>query len=127
MTFQSLISDLEMDDSIDCQPSDILVLPKTIRPDYSQTRRRTITSDTLNEPETQTNVNDEQFDPPMTWENIPETNNELEREEFILYIQRNARLTFAGLIKRRILSDTYLKELVIRSLHRIYPYYCFLS
>ena len=110
--FQSLISDLEMDDSIDCQPSDILVLPRISRPEHPTARRRTLTNDMINELQIQTNRNDEQFDPSTSWNNIPEKNNELEREEFILYIQRNSGMTFAGLIKRRVLSETYLKKLV---------------
>lgn len=111
MMFQTMTCDLEADDCTECQPDDILLLPKIIRPDYPPLRRRTLTNG-AGEWTTQNNNHSDPDDPSTAWQNIPEKNNECEREEFVLYIQRNSRLTFAGLIKRRVLSDVYLKNLV---------------
>ena len=46
------------------------------------------------------------------WENTPEKNDETERDELILYVQRNSRMTFAGIIKQHSLSEEYLGRLV---------------
>ena len=47
-----------------------------------------------------------------TLRNIPETNNEEEHELFVLYIQRNSRMSFIAIIQQEILSAEYLNNLV---------------
>jgi hypothetical protein len=48
----------------------------------------------------------------VSWINIPDRNKEHERDELVLYVQRNSRMVFAGVIEQSLLSDEYLKKLV---------------
>lgn len=48
----------------------------------------------------------------VSWTNIPDKNNEHERDELVLYVQRNSRMVFAGVIEYSVLTDEYLKKLV---------------
>jgi len=48
----------------------------------------------------------------VSWKNIPDRNKEHERDELVLYVQRNSRMVFAGVIEQSLLSDEYLKNLV---------------
>lgn len=115
--FQTMTCDLEADDCTDCQPEDVFLLPKISRPDFPSMRRRTLTNAAA-DLTTSNNRHSDSDDPSKAWQNIPEKNNECEREEFVLYVQRNARITFAGLIRRRVLSDAYLQDLVCTA-HRL--------
>ncbi|CAF3925435.1 unnamed protein product [Adineta steineri] len=47
----------------------------------------------------------------VSWSNIPDKNNENERDELVLYVQRNSRMVFAGVMEQSSLSDEYLKTL----------------
>ena len=51
----------------------------------------------------------------VSWTDIPDTNKEQERKGFVLYLQRNSRMTVAGVIDELLLNDEYLKKLVRRS------------
>ena len=46
------------------------------------------------------------------WTNISDKNIEHERDELVLYVQNNSRVTFAGVIQQSLLNDEYLKKLV---------------
>ncbi len=48
----------------------------------------------------------------VSWTNIPDKNNEHERDELVLYVQKNSRMMFAGTIEQSLLTDEYLKKLV---------------
>ena len=48
----------------------------------------------------------------VSWTNIPERNQEQERDELVLYVQRNSRMVFAGVMEKSLLTDDYLKTLV---------------
>jgi hypothetical protein len=48
----------------------------------------------------------------INWTDIPEINNEQQRHDYIVYIQRNSRMIFAGIIDETRLNDEYLKEIV---------------
>ena len=48
----------------------------------------------------------------VSWTNIPDKNNEQERDELVLYVQKNSRMMFAGTIDQSLLTDEYLKKLV---------------
>ncbi|CAF1041019.1 unnamed protein product [Adineta ricciae] len=47
----------------------------------------------------------------VSWTNIPDRNDEPERHELVLYVQRNSRMAFAGIMERRLLTDDHLKTL----------------
>ncbi|UJR22851.1 hypothetical protein I4U23_025880 [Adineta vaga] len=47
----------------------------------------------------------------VSWTNIPDRNNEQERDELVLYVQRNSRMAFAGVMEQKLLTDEYLKTL----------------
>jgi hypothetical protein len=46
------------------------------------------------------------------WGDTPFKNVENERDEFVLYVQRNSRMMFSGIIEKNMLSDEYLQKLV---------------
>jgi hypothetical protein len=48
----------------------------------------------------------------ISWTNIPDQNIEYERDELVLYVQRNSRMMFAGVIDQSLFTDEYLKKLV---------------
>ncbi len=48
----------------------------------------------------------------ISWKNIPEKNTEHERDQLVLYVQRNSRMTFVGIIEQSLLTDDYLNKLV---------------
>ena len=54
----------------------------------------------------------DRHDAHVSWTDIPDKNNEQEREELVLYLQRNSRMVFGGLIPLHVLTDEYLKKLV---------------
>jgi hypothetical protein len=85
--------------------------PKDLRSSYQQIRRRTIT----NAPDiydTGHMYTTDQHDGSVKWGDVPEKNDEVERDEFLLYIQRNSRMIFAGIIEKRLLNEEYLQKLV---------------
>jgi hypothetical protein len=48
----------------------------------------------------------------ISWTDIPDTNKEHERDSLVLYVQRNSRMMFAGILEQSLLSDEYLRKLV---------------
>ena len=54
----------------------------------------------------------DRHDAHVSWTDIPDKNNEEERDELVLYVQRNSRMLFAGLVPLHVLTDDYLKKLV---------------
>lgn len=48
----------------------------------------------------------------VSWKNISDKNKELERDELVLYVQKNSRMMFAGVIHPSLLTEEYLKTLV---------------
>lgn len=48
----------------------------------------------------------------ISWTNIPDHNNEPERDELVLYVQQNSRMVFAGVVEKSLLTDDYLEALV---------------
>ncbi|CAF3651610.1 unnamed protein product [Rotaria sordida] len=45
------------------------------------------------------------------WDDVSEKNDETERDELVLYVQRNSRMMFAGIIEKHLLSEEYLQKL----------------
>jgi hypothetical protein len=76
-------------------------------PNVSRERTRTVTSETDSDgPDYLRN------EAQISWKNIPEKNTEYERDQLVLYVQRNSGMTFVGLIEQNLLTDDYLKKLV---------------
>jgi hypothetical protein len=46
------------------------------------------------------------------WGDAPDKNDEAEREELLLYVQRNSRMTFAGIMPKNLLSAEHIQKLV---------------
>ena len=79
---------------------DVLVLPPVTFPsNANRGRTRTVTDG-------------DRHNGRVIWGDIAERNDELEREEVVLYIQRNSRMMLAGIIKQSPLSAEYLRTLV---------------
>ncbi|CAF1269692.1 unnamed protein product [Rotaria sordida] len=47
----------------------------------------------------------------VSWANISDKNIEHERDELVLYVQKNSRMMFVGVIQQSLLNDEYLKNL----------------
>lgn len=48
----------------------------------------------------------------LSWKNIPEKNIEEERKEYVLYVQRNSRSIFAGILDPTMIKNDLLNNLV---------------
>ncbi len=54
----------------------------------------------------------DRLDAQVTWKNIPDKNTEHERDQLVLYVQRNSRMMFAGILEQGLLTNDYLTKLV---------------
>jgi predicted RNA-binding protein with PUA domain len=70
-------------------------------------RSRTVTSETSSE-----GAEHLRNEAQVSWKNIPEKNTEHERNQSVLYVQKNSRIIFVGIIEESLLSDDYLNKLV---------------
>ena len=95
----------------DCREEDIICLPPmSLFSNFYRTRKRTITSySDFNDTEYSSDEHKEEY---AKWGDVPEKNDEAERDEFVLYIQRNSRMLFAGIMEKSLLSEEYLQKLV---------------
>ncbi|CAF2716999.1 unnamed protein product [Rotaria sp. Silwood2] len=102
---------IEKDDyETDCNQDDIICLPPMSSfSNFHRTRQRTI-SNPLDFNDVEHSDND-RYERHAKWEDIPEKNDEIERNELVLYVQRNSRMTFAGIIEKHLLSEEYLQKL----------------
>jgi hypothetical protein len=93
------------DESVDEEIEEFQVIHRTLHP-----RTTTVTSNSdSNKIEF---VKSDRQDLKVSWTNIPERNYEQERDELVLYVQRNSRMVFAGIMEKTLLTDEYLKALV---------------
>lgn len=92
---------------------------------HTRERSQTVTSDE-DADETEYIHNEVQ----VSWTNIPDKNTEVERDQFILYVQRHSKMIFIGIVERSLLNDDYLNKLVRFSSsfslsHKIHFFYYF--
>ena len=112
--------DRDSDSCTDYAPEDLIILPpKEIRSSFQPIRRKTITNGS-DIPDGGFTHTTDQHEGPEKWGDVPEKNDEPERDEFVLYIQRNARMIFAGIVEESSLNDEFLQELV--SIDTIYNF-----
>lgn len=71
-------------------------------------RERSPTMTTGSEPSTKEYKNEVQ----VSWKDIPDQNTEDERDHWILYVQRNSGMMFAGMVEESLITDDYIKTLV---------------
>jgi len=97
----------------DCCPENAIDLPPvSLHMNINRTRQRTITNySEMYDVENSSNSNDHPEANPK-WGDTPDKNDELECDEYVLYVQRNARMTFAGIIENNLLTEEYLQKLV---------------
>ncbi|CAF3354007.1 unnamed protein product [Rotaria sp. Silwood1] len=102
---------VEKDDyETDCTQEDIICLPPMSSfSNFHRTRQRTI-SNSLDFNDVEHNDSDH-YERHAKWGDIPEKNDETEHDEVILYVQRNSRMTFAGIMEKNLLSEEYLQKL----------------
>ncbi|CAF3371861.1 unnamed protein product [Rotaria socialis] len=103
---------IEKDDcETDCSTEDIICLPpkSSSFSKFPRTRQRTLTNH-LNCTHIE-NSDSDQHERYVKWGDVAEKNDEAERDELILYVQRNSRMTFAGIIEHQSLSEEYLQKL----------------
>jgi hypothetical protein len=79
-------------------------------PNFYRPRRKTLTNDMELNHHSRTTT--DHLDENSKWGDTPELNNEIEREELILYVQRNSRMTFAGIIEKSSTHEDDLQKLV---------------
>ncbi|CAF4088191.1 unnamed protein product [Adineta steineri] len=93
-----------------CREEDMICLPPmSLFSNYYRGRQRTLTSHSdLDDPEYNNNRNQEGH---AKWGDVPSQNDEIERDEYILYIQRNSRMLFAGIIEKNLITEKYLQNL----------------
>jgi hypothetical protein len=104
--------DDDLDSCGDCCPENAIFIPRqSILTSFHRTRRRTIT----NYPDgndAEFNSSNDNPDGNAKWGDVSETNDEMERDELVLYIQQNSRMIFIGIIEKHLLSEEYLQKLV---------------
>jgi len=100
----------------DCREEDIICLPPMSSfSNIYRGRQKTITSHSdLNDVEYSGGEHQEGH---VKWGDIPEKNDEVELDEFVLYIQRNSRMLFAGIMEKSLLSQEYLQKMVRREIN----------
>jgi hypothetical protein len=114
--FQPMPRDLDSDSCGEFAPEDLIILPpKDLRTSYQGTRRRTITN-TSDMYDTEYKYTIDPYEGSTKWGDVPEKNDENERDEFFLYVQRNSRMIFAGIIEKRLLNEEYLQKLVRKTI-----------
>jgi hypothetical protein len=110
--------DDDQNNSEDCCPENAIDLPPvSLHMNINRTRQRTITSySEMYDVENSGSNTSDHHEGNGKWGDAPEKNNELECDEYILYVQRNARMTFAGIIEKKLLNEDYLQKLVRRDI-----------
>lgn len=95
----------------DFSVDDIIYLPpKSSFSNFHRTRQRTTTNHfELNDTEKSGSDHHENS---IKWGFVPEKNDENERDELILYVQRNSRMLFAGIFEKHLITDAFLQKLV---------------
>ncbi|UJR26102.1 hypothetical protein I4U23_007448 [Adineta vaga] len=93
-----------------CREEDIICLPPmAIFSHFHRPRQRTLTSHSdFNDSEHKINEHQEGH---ASWGDVPNKNDEIERDELVLYIQRNSRMLFAGILAKNLLTEEYLQNL----------------
>lgn len=97
-------SDFDSCDEI-CPENTIRMSEPTVQTNFYRQRRKTLTNDVEHAP-TVSN------DSPTKAGDVPEQNDEVERDELVLYVQKNSRITFTGVIEKSLVTDEYLQKLV---------------
>lgn len=110
-------SDDDIDSCGECCDEDAICLPPvSLHTNFQRTRQRTITSySDLNDTEN----NNEQHEGHIKWGDTPDKNDEIECDEFVLYVQKNSRMAFVGILEKNLLSEDYLHKLVRRNIFPI--------
>ena len=90
----------------------ICLPPVSLFSNFHRARQRTITSHSeLNDGEYTTSGHHEGH---AKWGDTSSGNDEVERDELVLYVQRNSRMIFAGITESNLLTEDYLQKLVSR-------------
>ncbi|CAF0777970.1 unnamed protein product [Adineta ricciae] len=92
-----------------CEDDMICLPPMVLSSHFHRPRQRTLTSySDLNDGEYNAMEHQEGH---ASWGDVPEKNDEIERDELVLYIQRNSRMLFAGILEKDRLNEEYLRKL----------------
>jgi hypothetical protein len=107
----------EDDDDIDscdgcCEENAICLPPVSLHTNFQRTTRRSTITNHNDIYDNENNNSNDHHEGHIKWGDIPEKNDEIERDELVLYVQRNARMLFAGIIDKNLLTEEYLQKLV---------------
>ncbi len=118
VVFEPMQHDDDDDSCDECRPENVICLPPVALGTTFRARQRTITSYCDMIDTEYNNINDH-HEGHGKWGDTPEKNDEAERDELILYVQRNSRMIFAGIIEENLLSEEYLQNLVRKDIRLV--------